>query len=382
MKKIKGIISILFIVVFFISIYFMFRDKNEEVLRGDITIWANSINYEYLNKSAYEFMRLNKKCNINVVNIQPYDYDNKLKSGFKTGTLPNIIQMDSYTLSNLDDTYIQKIVLNQEPSIIDTYNSNFSTGRIKEVKSIGDELLGIPLTSRPLIMFLRQDLMDIYGYDHEDINTWGDLISMGKDVYEKSGGKIKVLNATGQDYNDLIYLLIMQSMEQYTKEEDIINDVKGKMDLLKNENILNFEDEGEFLSRISSINGFRELQSLSEECTWTANNAPSKEIGSNRFYVAEGTNLVIINKNDENREIIRRFIGFLTTNTKDSIEYILKGNFFSSFMLTYNDKDIEISVKNFNNKSPLITMANIAEKAPTIKDYKLYRNVVKQLLNK
>ena len=382
MKKIKGIISISFVVVFFTGLYFMFRDKNEEVLRGDITIWANSINYEYLNKSANEFMRLNKKCHINVVNIQPYDYDNKLKSGFKTGTLPNIIQMDSYTLATLDDNYKEEIVLNQEPSIVETYYSNFNNGRIKEVKTEDNELLGIPLTSRPIIMFLRQDMMDGYGYNHEDINTWDDVISMGRDIYEKSGGRVRVLNATGQDYNDLVYLLIMQSMEKYSNEDDIVNDVKAKLDILKDNNILNLKDGGEFLARISSINGFRELQALEVECNWTANNAPAKEKGSNRFYVAEGTNLVVINKNDENRNLIRRFIGFLTTNTKDSVEYIRKVNFFISFMLTYNNKDIETGVKNFTGKSPLVTMANIAEKAPTIKDYKLYRNVVKQLLNK
>ena len=45
--------------------------------------------------------------------------------------------------------------------------------------------------------------------------------------------------------------------------------------------------------------------------------------------------------------------------------------------MAYHNKGIEVPMKNFNGKSPLVTMSNITEKAPTIKDYRIYRNVKK-----
>ena len=50
-----------------------------------------------------------------------------------------------------------------------------------------------------------------YGYKRDSMNTWEDVIKIGKEIYTKSNGKVSIINATGQDYEDLLDLLTMES---------------------------------------------------------------------------------------------------------------------------------------------------------------------------
>ena len=102
--------------------------------------------------------------------------------------------------------------------------------------------------------------------------------------------------------------------------------------------------------------------------------------GSNKFYVAEGYNLLVLNESEENSALIKRFLEFLATNTEESIKYVKEGKFFSSYLSTYKNKSIEESIKNFSGKSPLVVMSNIYEKAPEINDYELYLEVKNKIL--
>ena len=203
-----------------------------------------------------------------------------------------------------------------------------------------------------------------------------------QDIYNKSNGKVRILNAVGQDYNDIISLLIMQAMELTSNENEIKTFVKQQVDELNKLNILNTKEHGEFLARVSSINSVKELSALNVECNWVANNAPAYNVGSNRMYVAEGDNLVILNRNEENDSLLKKFIEFLVTNSSNYIEYVKKGEFFLSFKSSYKNNKIEDHIKNFKEKSPLIVMSNVSERAPGIKNYSLYRKVQKDLLGK
>lgn len=329
-KKVRSIISSLVVIIVILGGLLLFKDRKSREVNGNITLWANSINYDYLLRSSKSFMDTNPKAKIAVVNIESYEYEEKILEGLNSGILPNIIQADTDELLEIDEKYSDKVDINDEKSIVETYSNNFTNGRIAEATK-NNKLLGIPFTSNPIVLYLRQDMMAEFGYKHEDINTWDELIKMGSDIYERSNGKIHVLNAVGKDYNYIISLLVMQAMEGASNEEEIQQEVIERINLLKEKNILNLKAGGSFLARISSIDGMRELKSLEVPCVWTANNAPAKKRGSNRFYIDEGNNLVVINNSDKNSELITRFIGFLATNTDEAVQYISEGEFFLSF---------------------------------------------------
>jgi multiple sugar transport system substrate-binding protein len=230
-----------------------------------------------------------------------------------------------------------------------------------------------------LALYIREDMLKTYGYTRESINTWEDFIRIGKDIYAKSNGEVKILNATGQDYEDLLDLLTMESLNDEKKAEQIKLEVQNIVNSLKDNNILNLEDGGKFLSRISSINGMKELAALDEECQWSIGNVPSIKAGANKFFASEGDNLLILNQDSDNEKLVEKFITYVVTNNDEAIKYVKAGKFFSSYLNTYSSKDIEEQVKNFVGQSPLVVLSNIEEKTPEISDYDKYIKVKQSL---
>ncbi|WP_394857166.1 extracellular solute-binding protein [Clostridium paraputrificum] len=340
-------------------------------------IWANEDTYDYLCEYANLFMESYDKTKIEISLIYSSNYKDKILSSINDNSTPDIIQLSTNESRRLIKENDLRKYISEEKGIVDNYSSNFSVARIKEAND-KEGLVGVPLTSRPLALYLREDMLAQYGYTYEDINTWDDLKRVGKDILEKTSGEVRILNGVGQDYEDIISLLVMQAMEGSNDKGKIEELVKTKLSEISN--IMNTKVDGKFLARISSINSMRELTALDVPCEWTVNNAPAKLNGSNKFYVAEGYNLLVLNESEENSALIKRFLEFLATNTEESIKYVKEGKFFSSYLSTYKNKSIEESIKNFSGKSPLVVMSNIYEKAPEINDYELYLEVKNKIL--
>ena len=379
MKKVRYFFIMLFIVLSIFLLNNIRSSNKEENMKGNIVIWANEDTYDYLCEYANLFMKSYDKTKVEVSLIYSSNYKDKILSSINNNSTPDIIQLSTNDSRRLIKENDLRKYISEEKGIVDSYSSNFSVGRIKEAND-KEGLVGVPLTSRPLALYLREDMLAQYGYTYEDINTWDDLKRIGEDILEKTYGEVRILNGVGQDYEDIVSLLVMQAMEESNDKGKIEELVKTRLSEISN--IMNTKVDGKFLARISSINSMRELKALDVPCEWTANNAPAKLNGSNKFYVAEGYNLLVFDESEENSALIKRFLEFLATNTEESIKYVKEGKFFSSYLSTYKNKSIEESIKNFSGKSPLVVMSNIYEKAPEINDYEVYLEVKNKILGR
>ena len=377
MKKVRYVFIILFIVLSIFLLNNIRSSNKEENMKGNIVIWANEDTYDYLCEYANLFMKSYDKTKVEVSLVYSSNYKDKILSSINDNSTPDIIQLSTNDSRMLIKENDLRKYISEEKGIVDSYSSNFSVGRIKEAND-KEGLIGVPLTSRPLALYLREDMLAKYGYTYEDVNTWDDLKRIGEDILNKTSGEVRILNGVGQDYEDIVSLLVMQAMEESNDKGKIEELVKARLSEISN--IMNTEVDGKFLARISSINSMRELTALDVPCEWTANNAPAKLNGSNKFYVAEGYNLLVLNESEENSALIKKFLEFLATNTEESIKYVKEGKFFSSYLSTYKNKAIEESIKNFSGKSPLVVMSNIYEKAPEINDYEVYLEVKNKIL--
>lgn len=377
MKKVRYVFIILCIVLSIFLLNNIRSSNKEENIKGNIVIWANEDTYEYLCEYANLFMKSYEKTNVEVSLIYSSNYKDKILSSINDNSAPHIIQLSTNDSRRLIKENNLRKYISEEKGIVENYSSNFSIGRIKEAND-KEGLVGVPLTSRPLALYLREDMLAQYGYTYEDINTWDDLKRVGEDILNKTSGEIRILNGVGKDYEDIVSLLVMQAMEESNDKDKIEDMVKTRLSEISN--IMNTKVDGKFLARISSINSMRELTALDVPCQWTVNNAPAKLNGSNRFYVSEGYNLLVLNESEENSALIKKFLEFLATNTEESIKYVKEGKFFSSYLSTYKNKSIEESIKNFSGKSPLVVMSNIYEKAPEINDYEVYLEVKNKIL--
>ena len=376
MKKVRYFFIMLFIVLSIFLLNNIRSSNKEENIKGNIVIWANEDTYDYLCEYANLFMKSYDKTKVEVSLIYSSNYKDKILSSINNNSTPDIIQLSTNDSRRLIKENDLRKYISEEKGIVDSYSSNFSVGEANDKEG----LVGVPLTSRPLALYLREDMLAQYGYTYEDINTWDDLKRIGEDILEKTSGEVRILNGVGQDYEDIVSLLVMQAMEESNDKGKIEELVKTRLSEISN--IMNTKVDGKFLARISSINSMRELKALDVPCEWTANNAPAKLNGSNKFYVAEGYNLLVFDESEENSALIKRFLEFLATNTEESIKYVKEGKFFSSYLSTYKNKSIEESIKNFSGKSPLVVMSNIYEKAPEINDYEVYLEVKNKILGR
>lgn len=377
-NKIKYAIVIFFsfLAIGIISIN-LFQTNKEQQVKGTIELLANQNSYDYLVECANNFMKQNDKTTIIIKKMESYDeVSDSVKKNNKT-KFPNVAQIDRFNVEELDlnhDDYY-----NNEDKLLNDYAKNFSKYRAAQVKC-HDKSIGIPLTSRPLAFYVREDMLKGYGYKRDSMNTWDDVIKIGKDIYNRSNGKVSIINATGQDYEDLVDLLTMEVLSDSEKKPDEIkSEVQAMIKKLEDNNILNWQDGGEFLARISSVNAMKEIMALQEKCQWSAGNVPSIKPGANKFFASEGDNLLVINQNSDNEKLIEKFITYVITNNKEAVKYVEEGQLFSSYLYTYENKEIEDPVNNFVGNSPLVVLSNIEEKTPGINDYDEYMKIKQSL---
>ena len=209
-NKIKYVVMFFILLVIGIISINLFQPNKEQQVKGSIELLVNENSYDYLVECANNFMKLNDKTLISIKKLENYNQiANKVQENTKIKT-PNIAQIDRFNFEELklnDYEYY-----NKDDKLLNNYAKNFSKYRVNQVK-YGDNSIGIPLTSRPLAFYVREDMLKKYGYKRDSMNTWEDVIKIGKEIYTKSNGKVSIINATGQDYEDLLDLLTMESFE-------------------------------------------------------------------------------------------------------------------------------------------------------------------------
>lgn len=375
-NKIKYAFAFFVLLVIGIISINLYQPNKEQQVKGSIELLVSENSYEYLVECANNFMKLNDKTVISIKKLENYNQvTNKVQENPKI-KIPNIAQIDRFNFEELKlDDYEY---YNKNGKLLDNYAKSFSKYRVNQVK-YGDNSIGIPLTSRPLAFYVREDMLKDYGYKRDDMNTWNDVITIGKDIYAKSNGKVSIINATGQDYEDLLDLLTMENFSNDKSIDQIKLEVQAMIKKLRDNNILNLQNGGEFLTRISSFNAMREIMELEETCEWSTGNVPSIKAGTNKFFASEGDNLLVLNQNTDNEKLIEKFITYVITNNKETVKYVKEGKFFSSYLYTYSSKEIEEGVKNFVGRSPLVVLSNIEEKTPEIRDYDKYIKIKQEL---
>jgi multiple sugar transport system substrate-binding protein len=374
-NKIKYVVASFILLVLGIISINLFQPSKEQQVKGNIELLVSENSYEYLLECANDFMKLNDKTVISIKKLENYNQIINTSDNAKVKA-SNIAQIDRFNFQQLKlDEYEY---YNKDDKLLDNYVKNFSDYRVNQVKH-DDHSIGIPLTSRPLAFYIREDILKQYGYKREDLNTWDDVMKIGKDIYTKSSGKVCMINATGQDYEDLLDLLTMETFNKDKSVEQLLSEVQAMVKKFKENNILNLTGEEDFIGRISSINAMSEIMKIETPCEWSAGNVPSIKPGGNKFFATEGDNLLIYNQNADNEKLIEKFITYVITNNKQAVKYVRDGKFFSSYLYTYTSKEIEDSVKNFVGKSPLVVLSNVEEKTPKIDDYNKYIKVKQKL---
>ena len=242
----KNIISIISIVICAIIVLIVFggvifiNDKKKQM--GTIIIWADEDEYDYINTVAQQFIMENEDFDIEIEKINSENYKEEIEKAISEDKIPDIIEMDSQEILEFNNNYKNKLSIYNCEEIIMDNKDEFNKRSIQDV-TIDNNMMAVPYTMNPLVLYLRQDMLKDYNYLPEDIKTWDDLISIGKDIYNKSNKNVKIINAIGKEYNYLVDLLIQQAISEEKDINKAKENVNNMIKQLVDNNILNFDEK-------------------------------------------------------------------------------------------------------------------------------------------
>ncbi len=463
--KIRRKLSIYLIIIIFtvLLVNTLVTNTNDHIIKGNINIWVEDKYYSYFTSTAKEFEENNKKVSIKVVSVKQEDYLYKILNTVPN-ELPSIVHLNFKELNSV----IDKIEFtNENKQIIETYNKNFNNSRLEEVQ-IKDNYYAVPFTSNPIALYLRSDILKKFGYKAEDINSWERLIEIGKDIYTKSNGDINIFSSQDKENIRLLLAAQLVDYEEKSYENNQINDI---INSIYNESFINdsnyicriasidfyklaaqlvdyeeksyennqindiinsiynesFINDSNYICRIASIDFYKDLINNSIDGIWECKNPPSLNIGENKFYDIGGENLVALNI-ENNKEAIKSFISYASTNKELLSKEMLECNFVPSSLYSLRTKNINLNIennkeaiksfisyastnkellskemlecnfvpsslyslrtKNINKEgtkvqgsSPFLILSNIVEKAPEIKSYDKFNEIIYNVYN-
>lgn len=180
-----------------------------------VTVWAWD---ETFNVKAVEEAKKvydSKDTDVEVVTMSQDDIVQKLNTSLASGNtdgLPNIVLIEDYRiqgyLSSYPDTFAE---LND---IVD--EDDFSVYKFA-VNKVGNKIYGVPFDSGVAGIFYRRDYYEKAGYKEADLQdiTWDQLITIAKDVKDKTGHALMSMNPS-----DLgLCRIIMQSTGKWFTDD-------------------------------------------------------------------------------------------------------------------------------------------------------------------
>ncbi len=175
-----------------------------EEWEGDLLIWKWGGPAQSLQDVVVPaFEEAHPNVNVEFVSMGHPDVHSRLLTAFSAGTgAPDV--------SGLEDTRGAAYAsgLADLTEYMAPYADKFVDYKLR-FASDGDRIIGVPFDGGPVAMVYRRDTFERYGYPsdpaelEERIQTWDDLIEVGKDIYEQSNGRTKVIHMSADALENL-----------------------------------------------------------------------------------------------------------------------------------------------------------------------------------
>lgn len=327
----KKLISLIIgMIIVFVVIYLMPSHGEKS---GDISILIESEDRDFINNLVDEFLEKNTKVKVKLVTVDEVDED----------FVPDLqFTSKDIELNNNNDYNM---------SIMESYRNNFTKQRVKQ-NEVDGKLGGIPFTSNPIALFIRDDLLKQFDYTTEDINSFEKLISVGIDIYNKTSGNVRIFSY--KDSLNIRYILNKQSNLMTPEEVE---------QFIESELVSSYGDDN-YLFRLGSIEVVKEIKDGVSVGEWICTYPYSVNRGENRFYQSGGKNIIVYKNPKQDEDIVKKFITFCLLASKTVDNYFTSGDIFPSAISKYENNDLENQVSNFKNDNPFVILTNISLKAP------------------
>jgi ABC-type glycerol-3-phosphate transport system substrate-binding protein len=322
-------------------------EERKDIYQGKIIIWTSKDNMTHLKTSSDNYKRIHENVTVDIIEVNNQDMQTKLEGELKANeNIPDIICVeDEYAqgmiikfLKNLENTgsYIKK--------------ENYLKYKIDNLTA-DNNLYGIPLNSKPVLMAYREDLLKVNSINPEYIKTWQDFIDAGKALknqnkymtafaLENEQTYRAFLNQLGGSYFDAEGKPVLNSPVTIKAIEVLKRSYTSG--IVKNaktsEEIMNMIRTGEIASAFVTTEELKQLEKNTElEGKIQIMKVPAFEEGGNQSISMGGSNLMLMS-NGKNKNTALDFSKY-TAENKDNISSLIKEvGAFPAYSYNYDEK--------------------------------------------
>ena len=186
---------------------------------GSLTVWCwdPAFNIYAMNEAAKVYQQDNPDFILDVVEVPWDDIQTRITTAMTSGdtsTLPDILlcQNNAY----------QKNVMNYPDLFVDLTDSGIAFDQFGKssvsFSVIDGKNYGVPFDNGTAVNAMRTDILEEAGYTLEDFTdiTWEEYITLGKDVYDKTGKPLMSTESGGKD----LFTMMLQSSGSSIFNED------------------------------------------------------------------------------------------------------------------------------------------------------------------
>lgn len=288
--------------------------------------WDKNFNIPALEAAAEAYKEKNPDFTLNVIEqAQSSDIETAITTAGSAGdysTLPDIVLFQ--------DHYIQRYVADYPDAWtpIDGADIDWSDFGAEKLSysTINDVHYGVPVDNGTVIAAYRVDLLEEAGHSIDELKgcSWDEFITIGKDVYDKTG---KYLLSMDGDGNDLFYMMLQaEGVSQFKEGEPYITDnetfveVFNKLVDMVNNNVLYLANDwsdytnqsiiGDMVAGV--INGnwiIPTMEQVTENSgKWEITTMPTLKGGDG--YAANGGSSLYITSNCKNVDLAKDFLAY------------------------------------------------------------------------
>lgn len=365
-------------------------DNKKKAEAGDentLTVWAwdSQFNLYAMEEAQKIYQKEHPDFKLNLVEVTWDDMQTKLGTIVGSGNysqLPDICLMQDYAYQKYVTTYED---LYQDITDTGIDFSKFAQGKLA-ASVVDGRNYGVPFDNGADVAIYRTDILEEAGYTLEDLTDidWDAFITIGKDIYEKTGYSLLSVQ-TGS--SDMIYQML-QSAGKGTWNEDGTPNIAGNqyikqcLEIYKEMfdthvmEVVNSWDE--YVATFTSgktagvMNGcwiMAQLQSAEDlSGLWGITNVPSLPgVEGATNYTSQGGSTWAITTNCSNTELAADFLGSTFAGSTELYDIILPGAGALATWLPASESEVYSEPQEFYGGQAVYGLiSEFASKVPTV----------------
>ena len=222
------------------------EEKEKEADPNKLTVmaWDPNFNIPALKAAEAEYKKTNPDFVLEIMEQSGSgDVETAIKTAATAGDYTNVADIVLF-----QDHYINKFYTDYPDAWVDIADAeinwdDFSAEKLS-YSTLDGKHYGVPVDNGAVITAYRVDILEECGYTLDDLTgvTWDEFITIGKDIYAKTGKYLACMDGNG---NDMIYMMMQaegasqfKDGKPYITENETLVQVIEKIVTMAKENVL------------------------------------------------------------------------------------------------------------------------------------------------